>query len=156
MTAYQVTSVPPILLNAGHNATGAIEILYESSSLQGYDDELNITVDDGDAGVQLRIADFIENSYTYNVYVWTILATGGLTAWTRVGSTSQSATVPTTALSETVDYIADFVAIDAISGTQPIDPETETEATAAGARRIRVKIRKGDIRPIPPVKRNFG
>lgn len=60
--------------------------------------------------------------------------------------------MPSTALSETVDYIADFVALCALNGTQPSTPGTATQATQAGGRLIRVKIRKGDIRPIPPVK----
>lgn len=153
MAAYEITDVPPILLDAGHDAGGALEILYESTSLQGYDDELHITIDDEDTGIQLRVADFTEGSNTFNVYAWTVDAGGGLTAWSRVGSTSQSATVPISALSETTDYIADFVTLDELSGDPAPEPETVTDATQAGGRLIRVKIRKGDIRPIPPVRR---
>ena len=154
MAAYEITDVPPILLDAGHDGGGALEILYESTSLQGYDDEIKVTVDDEDSGCQLRVADFTEGANTYNVYAWTLDGTGGLTAWSRVGSTSQSATVPITSLSETTDYIADFVALEVLSGSQAPDPETETQATQAGGRVIRVKIRKGNIRPIPPERRS--
>lgn len=152
MTAYEVMSVPPILLNAGLDAADDLEIRYESTSLQGYDDELNVTIDDEDAGVQLRVADFTHGDDDYDVYAWTVDSSGGLTAWSRVGSTSQSATVSISALSETQDYIFDFVAIGVLSGSQAPSPQTSTAAQQSGGRLIRVKIRKGDIRPIPPVK----
>lgn len=154
MAAYEINDVPPILLDAGHDGGGALEVLYESTSLQGYDDELDITIDDEDSGIQLRVADFTEGANTYNVYAWSVDVTGGLTAWSRVGSTSQSATVPISALSETVDYIADFVVLDELSGDPAPTPSTVTQATQAGGRLIKVKIRKGDIRPIPPVRRS--
>lgn len=153
MAAYELTDIHPVLLDGGYDGGGALEVLYESSSLQSYDDELHITLEYEDE-VQMRIADFTDGSNTYNVYAWTLDGSGGLIAWTRVGSTSQSSTVEFTELPEEGDYIADFIALEELSGNPAPTPTTETQATAQGGRRIRVKIRKGDVRPIQPAVRS--
>ncbi len=152
MTAKKLTDVHPVLLDAGYDSGGALEVLYESSSLQNYDDELTLVLDDNNE-VQMRLADFTASGSTYNVYAWTIDTSGGLTSWTRVGSTAQSETVQASALPELGNYDADFVALEELSGNPAPTPTTEAQATAQGGRRIRVKIRKGGVRPIPPVTR---
>jgi hypothetical protein len=153
MAAYTLTDVHPVLLDGGHDASGSLEVLYESVSLQGYDDELHLVLETEDS-VQMKVADFTLGSSTYNVYSWSIDGSGGLTAWSRVGSTSVSATVDFDDLPEEGDVVGDFVTVEALSGDPAPTPTTLAQATAQGGRRVRVKIRKGDVRPIPPVRRS--
>jgi hypothetical protein len=150
--SHLINNVHPVLFSAGFDAGGALDVLYEtySLSLEEYDVRMKI---DTISQVQMRVADFTSGGVLRNVYAFTILGDGSLTSWTRSGSTSVSATVTQSQIPENGEVTADFVAIAVTDGSSAPDPEDLEEATQQGGRIVRVKIRKDDPHPIPPISR---
>ena len=145
--ARQIDNVNPILFNAAYDSAGALYGIYETISLVPDDHEVEVTIDEI-SSTQLRIADFTHDGTLRNVYGFSIDSAGDLTAWTRVGSTSQSTTVAQSTLPADQWTDADFVAIAVTSGASAPTPASVTAATQQGGRVIRVKIRKDDAHPI--------
>ena len=147
--ALELTDVHPVLLSGSHSGT-TLAFTHETSPLASYDDELLLVLEEEEE-VQMRVSDFTEGTTTYNVYAWTIESDDSLTAWTRSGGISSSATVSVGDLPSSGDFIADFVAMDVVDGSSAPAPTSGTNAQQQGGKKIKVKIRKGDIRPIPSI-----
>ena len=145
--ARQIENVNPILFNATYDNAGALYGIYETVSLAADDHEVEVTIDEI-SSTQLRIADFTHSGILRNVYAFSIDSTGGLTAWARVGSTSQGSTIEQSSLPAEQWTNADFVAIAVTNGSSAPTPGSVTAATQQGGRVIRVKIRKDDAHPI--------
>lgn len=148
--ARQIENVSPILFNAAFSG-GSLIGIYESVSLVPDSHEVEVTIDEI-SSTQFRIADFTAGGVLRNVYAFSIDGSGDLTAWTRVGSTSEGETITQTRLPANQWTTADFVAIAVTSGSAAPTPTTEQEATQQGGRVIRVKIRKDDAHPIHTIK----
>ncbi|MCY1071187.1 hypothetical protein OV090_40970 [Nannocystis sp. RBIL2] len=151
--AVDIPNTSPILFTAGYDANGALQLLYGTQYLADEDDTVLASIVEI-SSTALCTVDFTHNGSIRNVYAFTIGATGGLTAWTRSGSNSISATVTQAMITSQSWYIFDFVALDVPNGTSPPNLTTQSQAEQQGGRIIRVKIRKDDVRPIPPIKGN--
>lgn len=145
--ARQIENVNPILFNAAYDSAGALYGLYETVSLALDDHEVEVTIDEI-SSTQLRIADFTHSGILRNVYAFSIDRAGGLTAWTRVGSTSQGPTLMQSSLPAEQWTDVDFVAVAVTTGSSAPTPGSVTAATQQGGRVIRVKIRKDDAHPL--------
>jgi hypothetical protein len=145
--ARQIDNVNPILFNAAYDSAGALYGIYETVSLVPDDHEVEVTIDEI-SSTQLRIADFTYSGILRNVYAFSIDSAGGLTAWSRVGSTSQGPTIAQSSLPAEQWTDIDFVAIAVTNGSSAPTPGSVTAATQQGGRVIRVKIRKDDAHPI--------
>lgn len=153
----QIEDENPVLLQADFDASGALFLLYESSPMAttAPNIQLDLTTpgSDGLYHTQFKIADFVENSVTQNVYAHRVLADGSLSAWSRVGgsveSPAYSYSVPPASTNEEFDVMTLAVA----SGGSAPTYTTQSGAEQAGARTIRIKIVKHGSRPGGMVQR---
>ena len=147
----QIENENPVLLNAEFASDGSLNLRYETMSMAST--VLNIQLDLTEPGTnnlyhtQFKIADFVANSVTQNVYAHRVLSDGSLTAWSRVSGAVESApysySVPQTLEIEEFDLMALAVA----SGGSAPTYTTQSGAQQAGARTIRIKIVKHGSRP---------
>lgn len=153
----QIEDENPVLLQADLDSAGALFLLYETTSMASSAPhiQLDLTEPGGDDmyHTQFKIADFVEDSITQNVYAHRVLSDGSLTAWSRVSgaveSPQYSYSVPLDPESEEFDLMTLAVA----SGGSAPTYSTKTGAEQAGARTIRIKIVKHGSRPDIKVRR---
>lgn len=153
----QIEDENPVLLQADFDSSGALFLLYESTPMASSPPHIQLDLTepgaDGMYHTQFKIADFVENSVTQNVYAHRVLTGGSLSAWSRVSgaveSPQYSYSVPLTSETEEFDLMTRALP----SGSSAPTYTTQTEAEQAGARTIRIKIVKHGSRPDIPMRR---
>lgn len=147
----QIENENPVLLNADFDSSGALYLLYESTSMASTAPhiQLDLTEPGGDNmyHTQFKIADFIEGTVTQNVYAHRVLSDGSLTAWSRVTSAVESPGYNYSIPLDTATEEFDVMALAVASGGSAPTYSTQSGAQQAGARTIRIKIVKHGSRP---------
>lgn len=143
----EVTDQNPVSLSAAYDGTGATYLLYASTALPSSEPHLLVHLIEN-YQTKLRIADFISNNTTQEVYAHRVTLSGSLSAWTRGTGVVES---PTFTFSQAPldSEIDEFdVMVKAIaSGSSAPTYTTQQGAESAGASRVRVKIIKHGSRP---------
>lgn len=147
----QIENENPVLLDADYDSTGALYLLYESTSMSSTAPHIQLDLTEPGANdmyhTQFKVADFVENSVTQNVYAHRVLADGSLSAWSRVSSTVQSPQYDYDIPVDTEIEEFDLMALAVASGGSAPTYTTQPDAQQAGARTIRIKIVKHGSRP---------
>ncbi len=127
----------PVQVTATYDAAGAINLLYGSTDLTSYNEEVGVELGSG-SSTHIRVADFTYGGTARDAYVFEADATGGLSGpWTRSGGESISGTTSATATPKDVDVVVMAVP----HGNAAPTPATLAAAQSSGAGVIRVKIR---------------
>lgn len=144
--SYNVLNVNPTQINAMHDASGAIQLLYGTTDLSGYSDELLVELSTGNS-TKVRVPDFTYGVVGYDVYVFEVDASGGLTGpWTRTGGGAESGTLQySDAPAAPVDV--DIVVLAVPNGNSAPTPASKSSAQQNGAGVARVKIRREGYLP---------
>jgi len=147
----QIENENPVLLDAARDSNGALYLLHETVSMASTAPHIQLDLTEPDVNdryrTQFKIADFVEDSVTQNVYAHRVLPDGSLSAWSRVSSTVQSPQWDEEAPEETEIEEFDLMALAVASGGSAPTYTTQPDAQQAGARTIRIKIVKHGSRP---------
>lgn len=147
----------PALLNAAHDAAGGVYVLYENQAMPSTEPHVQIDLtepgQDGDYHTQIKIADFVENSVTKNVYAHRVASGGSLSPWSRVSGAVQSPAYSYEVPLDTAAEEFDLMCLAVAEGSSGPTYTTQTAAEQAGASRIRVKIIKNGSRPSRKLQR---
>lgn len=147
----QIENENPVLLTADYDTSGALYLLYESSSMASTAPHIQLDLTEpgtrNNYHTQFKIADFVEGTVTQNLYAHRVLSDGSLSAWSRVNGTIESPQYDYNIPRDTENEEFDLMALAVASGGSAPTYTTQSGAQQAGARTIRIKIVKHGSRP---------
>lgn len=153
----QIEDENPVLLQGDVDSSGALFLLHQSSPMSATAPNIQLDLitpgSDGQYHTQFRIADFVEESVTQNVYAHRVLSNGSLSAWSRSGSAVESPPYSYSVPLDTANEEFDLMTLAVASGGSAPTYTTQAGAEQAGARAIRIKIVKHGSRPDGTVQR---
>jgi len=135
-----IYNTSPVALTGTFTSTAALDLLHGSSSLAAnnnniYDELRSLT------SAEVTVADFTHNGTAHQIYAWDVLATGGLSAWTRASNGSSSGA--------RTSMNADVLFIAVPSGVTVPTPTSPSGPPAPGTTQSTVKIKIGTQGSMP-------